>query len=442
VAVAQLDNQLNHSAWSQEVRLNGAFGANNLFEYTVGGFFMKQDARYSARVDLNYAGIDFIHGPDTTPSTSKALFFNGILHPTEAWSISGGARYSWDKKVYTYFRSNPDGTVPFQGSLAPPAGVPPICQSLYGGNPVFPGGFGPPTSIGNSPNCLLTGLFGVEGEFKGTRFDYRIETDYRFSPELMAYASVATGYMGGGINPRPFFGPSAGDCNAPGYVAPAPCNQIKPFNPETLTTYEVGFKADLLDRKLRLNGALFYNKFNDIILTLSACPSVPCLQPNNVGKADVKGFELETTIRPTEGLTFDGSLSYIDFEYKDTGTSGVPLTAVSPFTPEWTYSIGAQYDYTMANESTLGIRLDGDYRSKIYSEAFNTTWGEIDGRFLANGRIYYRSPEDTWELSLEVKNIFDKYYFLTKEDVSASLGEVLGQPGMPRTWLATVRRNF
>ena len=436
VPVAQLDNQLNHSAWSQEVRLNGAFGSNNLFEYTVGGFFMKQDARYSARVDLNYAGIDFLHGPDTTPSTSKALFFNGTLHPTDAWSISGGARYSWDKKTYTYFRRNPDGTIPsangclfFAQLAAFEAGGPP---------PTLAG----PTGIGNEPNCLLTGLYGVEGEFKGTRFDYRIETDYRFSPELMAYASVATGYMGGGVNPRPFYGPSAGDCDAPGYVAPNACNEIKPFNPETVTTYEVGFKADLLDRKLRLNGAFFYNKFNDIILTLSACPAIPCLQPNNVGKADVKGFELETTIRPTEGLSFDGSLSYIDFQYKDTGTSGVPLTAVSPFTPEWTYSIGAQYDYTMANESTLGIRLDGDYRSKIYSEAFNTTWGEVDGRFLANGRIYYRSPEDSWELSVEVKNIFDKYYFVTKEDVTTSLGEVLGQPGMPRTWLATVRRNF
>ncbi len=70
--------------------------------------------RYTARVDLNYAGIDFIHGPDTTPSTSKALFFNGTLHPTDAWSITGGVRESWDKKVYTYYRSNPDGTVPFR----------------------------------------------------------------------------------------------------------------------------------------------------------------------------------------------------------------------------------------------------------------------------------------------------------------------------------------
>ena len=437
VPVAQLDNQLNHSAWSQELRINGSLG-NKLLEYTAGGFIMHQDAKYTARVDLNYAGIDFLHGPDTTPSTSKALFLNATLHPTSAWSISGGIRESWDKKVYTYFRRDPDGTIPFGNWTPAQLPVLPICEALQG----LPTSNPSPTSIGNTPNCLLTGLYNVSGTFQGSRTDWRVETDYRFSDAVMTYASVATGYMGGGINPRPFFGPSAGDCNAAGYVAPAPCNQIKPFNPETLTTYEVGFKTDLFDRKLRLNGAFFYNKFNDIILTLSACPSIPCLQPNNVGKADVKGFELETTIRPTKGLTFDGSLSYIDFKYTDTGKSGVPLTAVSPYTPKWTWSVGGQYDYMMANDSTLGIRLDGDYRSEIYSEAFNTDWGAIKGRFLGNARIYFKSPEDKWQISLEVKNLFDNYYFQTKSDITTSLGLVTGQPGMPRTWLASIRRNF
>ena len=107
--VAQLDNRMDHRAWSQEVRLNGEFG-DGLFQYTLGGFYMDQEGSYTARVDLNYAGIDFVHGPDTTPSTSKALFFNGTLRPTDAWSISAGIRRSWDTKTYTYFRRNPDGS--------------------------------------------------------------------------------------------------------------------------------------------------------------------------------------------------------------------------------------------------------------------------------------------------------------------------------------------
>jgi hypothetical protein len=96
----------------------------------------------------------------------------------------------------------------------------------------------------------------------------------------------------------------------------------------------------------------------------------------------------------------------------------------------------------MANDGDVGIRLDGSYQSKIYTETFNTSWGAIPGRFIANGRVYYKSPDDAWELSFEAKNILNKYYFVTKEDVSTSLGGVLGQPGMPRTWLVSLRRNF
>ena len=438
IPVAQLDNHMNHRAWSQEVRLNGEL-ADGLLEFTLGGFYLDQDGEYTARVDLNYAGIDFIHGPDTTPSTTKALFGTATIRPTDALSLTGGIRYTKDKKVYTYFRSNPDGTVPFEGPLAPPAGLPPICEAFLGLPQVTIPGV--PTSIGNSPNCLLTGLFGISDSFEGDRFDWRVAADYRFSDEFLMYASVATGFKGGGVNPRPFFGPSAGECDAPGYVAPAPCNQLRSFDPETITTYEIGFKSDLLDRRLRLNGAAFYNEYDNIILQLSACPSIPCQQPRNVGTAEVKGFELELSAYPVDGLSLDASMSYIDFEYTDVGTSGVPLTAVTPYTPELTYGFGVQYDHEIS-AGTMMVRFDGAYQSHIFNESFNTEWGRIDGYFLGNARIGFTTVDDDWNISLEVHNVFDKFHFLTKADVTTALGVVTGVPGLPRTWAVSVKRNF
>src|SRR5262245_57630410 len=71
-ASQQLLQTLSHWQWSQELRFNGSVG--DAFDYTVGGFYFKQDGTLEARVDLNYAGIDFVHGPDPTPSTSQALF--------------------------------------------------------------------------------------------------------------------------------------------------------------------------------------------------------------------------------------------------------------------------------------------------------------------------------------------------------------------------------
>ena len=306
-----------------------------------------------------------------------------------------------------------------------------------------------PTNIGNSPNCLLNGIFDLAGQFKGKRWDWRVVTDYRFSDEFLAYASIATGYKGGGVNPRPFFGPSTGACgpftyNPDGTVIPAaPCNQILPFNPETILTYEAGFKADFLDRRVRLNAAAFYNDYKDIIFTLSACPSSPCLRPTNVGKAKVKGFELETSIYPTDGLSLDGSLSYIDIKYNKASVApaGLNGSETFPYTPKWTYSFGIQYDYDIGPGS-VGLRFDGSYRSAIFTETDNSPWSKIDSRFMGNAHVSYTTADKNWKVTLEVDNVFDKYYFMSKSDVSKSLGAVTGVPGLPRTWAVIVKRNF
>lgn len=226
-------------------------------------------------------------------------------------------------------------------------------------------------------------------------------------------------------------------------IPAAPCNQILPFNPETLTTYEVGFKSDFFDRRLRLNGAAFYNKYNDIIFILSACPSSPCLRPTNVGKATVKGFELETTIFPVDGLMIDGSVSYINVEYDSASVAAAGLTGneTFPYTPEWTYSFGIQYDHDIG-PGMLGFRFDGSYRSEIFTDTNNTPWSKIDGRFLGNARVTYTTADEDWRVSLEVQNVFNKYHFLSISDITRSLGAVTAVPALPRTWAVTVRRNF
>jgi iron complex outermembrane recepter protein len=418
IPVAQLDNELNHWAFTSEVRLNFEL-ADGLIEGTVGGFYLDQKGTYTARVDLNYvkpATIDFLHGPDTTPSTTKAVFATATIHATEDLSFTGGLRYTKDKKDYTYYRSNPDGTIPNPAACA----------------------------LFTQPNCLLAGIYGITGSFRGDRWDWRISGDYRFSDQFLAYASVSTGFKGGGVNPRPFT-----------------ADQRLPFNPETLTTYEVGFKADLFDRMVRLNGAAFLNKYEDIILSKQVCPEsvlpTPCLRPDNIGAADVKGLELEASIFPAEGLSFDGSISFLDFEYTSPAigaflisgedaagnpvVGAVPANGITPYTPELNYAIGGQYDYE-TDAGTFSVRLDGSYQGDLFTNAENTSWAEIPGRFLANGRLTWTTRDDDWKVSLEVLNIFDKYYFQTVSDITTSLGLVTGVPGLPRTWSLAVERKF
>src|SRR5690606_30792099 len=154
----QIFQGLEFQGWSQELRLNGELG-DGLFDYTLGGFYYDADGVMEARVTLNYSQLDFIHGPDTTPSTSKAVFFNGTLHPTPDLSLTGGLRYSHDRKEYTYNRFNPDGSIP---------------QPCTG----FPFGADQP------PNCTLAGMQDRENVFVSERWDWRLVADYRFSDAL------------------------------------------------------------------------------------------------------------------------------------------------------------------------------------------------------------------------------------------------------------------
>lgn len=417
IPVAQLDNQLNHFAFTSELRLNFKAGGD-LLEGTVGAFYLKQRGTYTARVDLNYVTpvIDFIHGPDQTPSNTKAVFGTVTLHPTEALSLTGGLRYTKDIKDYTYLRSNPDGSIP--------NGFNCFVKPASAGGGVF-----------SEPNCLLAGLFNVTGKFEGTRLDWRFVADYRFSPQFLAYASASTGFKGGGVNPRPFVP-----------------DQALSFKPETLTTYEVGFKADLLDRRVRLNGAFFFNKYNDITLGKLVCPESslpsPCLRPANIGSADVKGFELEATIRPVDGLTLDGSLSLLDHKYttpRDTAGflvgSAIPGNAITPYTPKTTWSIGAQYDAEI-KPGTVSVRFDGAYQGQMFTTSENSIWSKVDSRFIGNGQLSFTTADKDWKATLEVKNIFNKYYFVTVSDVTTSLGAMSGVPGLPRTFQVSVKRSF
>jgi iron complex outermembrane recepter protein len=423
IASQQLLQTLVHDQKSQELRLNGTVMGDKL-DFTTGLFWFDQDGTLEARVDLPYAGLDFIHGPDTTPSTTKAAFLQTTFHATDAMNISAGVRYSKDEKTYTYFRRNPDGSIP---------SVPCV---------------GAPSSPTNAPNCALLGLFNVSDSFEGNRTDWRVSLDYRFSDAIMTYGQVSTGYRAGGVNPRPFFAPGTmlpvlnGSINPAGPLTDV--NQLAAFEPETLTSYEIGFKTDMLDRRLRLNTAVFYNDYKDIILTSSACPISPCLQPNNIGAAEVKGLEVEAEFRPTDALMFDASASWLDFEYTETNfaLSNVSTSMITPYTPEKKASVGGQYTWSLGSSGYLTARLDGSYTSEIFTEAINFATNRIDSYTLANARITWRSQDNSWMTSLEGTNLTNEYYEYTRFDQRLSSTTVSANPAPPFMWALTVKRQF
>ncbi|BBC73408.1 conserved hypothetical protein [Altererythrobacter sp. B11] len=386
-------NDVTHHQFSQELRLSGS--VDDLLDYTVGGYYFDSTSDGGSRVQL--PTLEFRQN-DHVESETKAVFANAELHVTDKLSLIGGLRYTDISKSFEYARKGNPGSI--YGGVAPPALAP------------------------------LDGLVRV---FSGDRVDYRAAVQYRWTPDFMTYAQIATGFKSGGSNPRPFF-PS----------------QALTHDPEKLTAYEVGFKSDLLDRMLRLNVSAFFNKYSDILVSVSTCPTVPaapCALPLNAGEADVKGFEVEANLRPIDGLLIDASLGYLDFDYQTLSplaeSAGVTLDMNGPFVQKWRWSVGGQYEIDLGDIGTLTPRVDVNSQSSYYSTAINRPpFNVVPGRTLVNARLTYRDPREDWQLSLEVTNLTNRLYYDGLFDNRASTQSIQGRPGRPREWALSIKRYF
>lgn len=385
-----------HEQFTQELRLSAQL-ADGLIDTTVGGFYYDANDLLQGRNQIPVLLFDFL-SDDLVTNTSKSVFGHIELHLTDRLDVIGGLRYTDDKKTYNYTRVNIDGSVP-SGAFF-------------------------------TPNFLLAGLNGLSGTFAGNRVDYRLGVNYQLADDVMMYAQVATGYKGGGINPRP----SAAD-------------QVQSFGPEKLVAYEVGVKSQFLGRRLRLNAAVFRNDYTDMQLVRYQCPDsvvISCSVPSNAGDARIFGFELETFAEPVDGLQFDGSIGYLDFDYRKitNPSTQVTLGMIAPFISKWQASAGVQYVAELSSGSKITPRLDWSYKSDFYYNSINNADNLVQGHSVANGRITFESADGSWSLSAAVSNIFDKFYYTGLAENKGSFGVVTGNPGRPREWSVTLRRSF
>jgi iron complex outermembrane recepter protein len=395
-------NEVDHHQFSQEMRLSGA--VLDRLDWTVGAFYFDSKSNIAGRKVLYNAPPPVL--PPTSPpsllqfldndpveSKSKSAFLHTVWHITDRLDATGGVRYTDEEKSYTFTRLNLDGT----------------------------------------PNATLGTLNGLTGVYEGSKTDYRIGVDYRWTPALMTYAQVSTGFKGGGVNPRPFF-----------------ANQVQPFDPETLKAYEIGLKSDLLGRTLRINASAFFNDFTDIQLTRLTPP--PIAQPVNAGEAEVKGVEIEATLRPIDGLTIDATASWLDFEFTSISPTAIPSASRfapgivpvldnPPNTPKYKGSLGVQYALPIGGAGTLTPRLDATYQARMYGNFANSPLNEIDSFTLVNARLAWASDSGAWETALAVTNLTDEEYLLNLSDFSAA-GIIYAQPSRPREWAISVKRNF
>lgn len=202
--------------------------------------------------------------------------------------------------------------------------------------------------------------------YNRTKPNYLIGVNYKPNNDILVYGKFSTAFVSGG--------------SVSGQV----------FEPETATSWEAGIKADLFNRKLRANLALYHVTYKNF-QTAQGGNNFPGLFPSppyppgfsNVvgliivpqgGPVKAQGFELEVTAAPARGLTVGGSLAYMDTKYKDVNPVLIAQSGGNyqpALRAPWTGGLWGQYEtQPLFGNATMMFRIDGTFHS-LYWQSQN-----------------------------------------------------------------------
>ena len=378
---------------SQEVQLLVDAGPLNGM---IGGYYLDAtaDTLFDVRLFTTVNGLTAFTNAAVDTET-YAVFGDFSYDFSDQLSLSVGGRYTWDERSASILRQN----------------------YLGGGSPFFGGAgiaFGGPST-----------------NFKGKRsfkkFTPRVSLSFKPTADHNVYASYSQGFKGGGFDPRGV-GANAPDLNGNGIRGENDeVAAFLSFRPESVDSYEVGYKGNLFDGGLTFAVAGFYADYSDVQIPGSvACivggiPSF-CGVTSNAGKATFKGVELEFNARLGESLATDGdrlnlmgAVGYIDAQFDEyiSNIANVP-TDVAQFrdvqnTPAWTASATLAY-MTPVGAGRLNLGTTLSYRSSTTQFEIPNPYIDQSGYALVDASLVYTSPDDRWSIGLHGKNLTDKQY--------------------------------
>ena len=246
------------------------------------------------------------------------------------------------------------------------------------------------------------------GQFKDDELIYTAKLGYDFG-NVNTYASFTHGYKSGGFN--------LDTTAAAGGADPR-------FASEEVDAYEFGVKGRFIDGALTANLAIFYEEFSNFqVLEFTGAQ----FQTFNVPKAVSQGIEIETQIRPTDSLTINAAVTYVDAEYPDDCATtadalrvqnlcGAPLTnapeIVSIFGATWDKDIGDSLNFFVNGQ----MRMESDRRTSTQFRAVPTTQAQLgntpllpfdyqDGTVKINLRAGIGDIDEAWAVEAWVTNL-------------------------------------
>jgi len=195
-------------------------------------------------------------------------------------------------------------------------------------------------------------------ETSADAFSYRAALEYKPNYTTLYYGSVSRGFKSGGFNG--------------GFLSVSPegsRRQLEPFDPEFLTAFELGVKADFLDSRVRVNAALFLNQFSDLqVFSQINTGAIPVLVLDNASDAESKGLEIEASTIITPGLTATLNAAFIRSELKDfiASDTGLDFSGNNiAQTPETSISGILAYETGLRNGGRLNAQASFAYKDDL-----------------------------------------------------------------------------
>ncbi|WP_322052978.1 TonB-dependent receptor [Paraburkholderia bannensis] len=413
-AITNSGASVNDHQFSQELRLASPTGGR--VDWVAGAFYFYQQTNNTTFTDYGpdadvyqYLGVNrgilnnvTSISPSTVITNSAALFGQGTFHLTSRADITAGIRGTYESKTGSVVRYAPEGGIDLPASLEP------IRNAAVGAYNSGPLGL---HSI--SPSGLLN-------------------FSYKLTPQVLTYATLSHSEKSGGIN--------MGVGSAPTLGADSLL-----FGAERANDAELGIKSEWFDHKLVLNGDLFWTQIHGYQATTFEPGPSGTLTSVLANAADVnsRGAEIDLRAKPLRGLTLGLNASYNAATYSQFDKAPCPLEVqyttgktVCNLTgqavagaPRWIANLSAQYDFYLGHDISQYVALGYSLRSSQFGTLDDSRYAKIPGYGLVNLATgwHLNSGAHRWDISLWVRNLFDKEYFLTTLSqgswYSASVGD-------------------
>ena len=457
----------DYEQYSQEIRFVSPGGET--IDWIAGAYYQYQELNISRR----FEALDLLQlGPLSAPplyadleenpsvptkfdqdSDSWSVFGQGTWNYTDALRFSLGVRYSDETKDLD--------KVTVSDGLQIRVG-----DDLYFANPANK------ELLADVRQHSFTGLSRDEDKWT---FSGSVQWDT--SDDAMLYASISTGFKGGGYD-EAYSGagyeirladPKTGELT--GESVPGADPSILEYDDETVITYEVGAKMSLLEGAAELNIAVFRTEF-DNLQTSALIGDV--FRVGNAGEAVSQGVEMDGRWLVTDRLSFGGAVAYLDAYYDD--FTGAPCTipqANDPtnnpgclstdgsniaageagsqdlkdetllFAPDWSATLTARYVMPLSENLVLVNSLDINYEDSFYSALDLDPNTKHDATTIFNARIALANVDRTWTVALIGKNLTDEESNIWNNDVpTTNSNSYYGLPSRPRSIAIQARYRF